>query len=63
MKHTMTLNTAKKFLKGRLDMLKSEYPGIDDYAEALEVAITCIDRQIAIENQTQAEKHRRKGER
>lgn len=63
MKNTMTLHEAKGFLKGRLKLIKSDYPGIDDYAEALEVAITCIDRQIAIENQTQADKYRRKGER
>ena len=54
----MTREEAKALLESRRDLIKSDYPEIDDYREALEIAIKaleqkpcedCISRQAAID--------------
>ena len=54
----MTREEAKALLESRRDLIKSDYPKIDDYREALEIAIKaleqkpcedCISRQAAID--------------
>lgn len=60
----MTREEATSLLKSRVDLIKSNYPEIDDYCEALEMAIEalkqgtckdCISRQEALNAITMAE--------
>ena len=41
----MTKEEATALLKSRVDLIKSNYPEIDDYCEALEMAIEALKRE------------------
>ena len=41
----MTREEAKALLESRRDLIKSDYPEIDDYREALEIAIKALEQE------------------
>lgn len=43
----MDLNEAKEILEERIAIIKSDYPEIADYREALEMAVKALEKQTA----------------
>lgn len=46
----MTNQEAITFLQSRVELIKSDYPGVDDYKEALETAISTMEHLQDYEN-------------